>query len=55
MSEALKNRKNGHLTFWQEALAAKYDGQGQPFGREEFDKFLGDYNVRWTPSKSCMT
>ncbi|KAF2730604.1 hypothetical protein EJ04DRAFT_585396 [Polyplosphaeria fusca] len=45
MSEALKNTKNGHLTFWQEALAAKYHGKGKPFGRQEFDKFLGEYDV----------
>ncbi|KAF2726984.1 NAD dependent epimerase/dehydratase [Polyplosphaeria fusca] len=45
MSEALKNTPAGHLTFWKEALAAKFDGEGKPFGREEFDKFLGDYDV----------
>ncbi|KAF2106985.1 P-loop containing nucleoside triphosphate hydrolase protein [Lophiotrema nucula] len=45
MSEALKNTRYGHLTFWKEALAAKYEGKGKPFGREEFDKFLGGYDV----------
>ncbi|KAF2822315.1 hypothetical protein CC86DRAFT_385301 [Ophiobolus disseminans] len=45
MSEALKNTRKGHLTFWQEALAAKYEGKGKSFGRDEFDKFLGNYNV----------
>jgi hypothetical protein len=45
MSEALKNTKNGHLTFWKEALAAKYEGKGKPFGRKEFDKVLGNYDV----------
>lgn len=29
--------------YWIAAMEAKYDGKGQPFGREEFDKFLGDY------------
>lgn len=45
MSEALKNTSKGHLTFWNEALEAKFEGKGKPFGKEEFDKFLGDYNV----------
>lgn len=26
---------------WMEALEAKYDGKGKPYGREEFDKLLG--------------
>jgi hypothetical protein len=45
MSVALRNARNGHLTFWLEALRAKFDGQGKPFGRGEFDKFLGEYDV----------
>lgn len=49
MSEALKNTRKGHLTFWNEALEAKLEGKGKPFGKDEFDKFLGDYNVRARP------
>jgi hypothetical protein len=26
---------------WMEALEAKYDGKGKPYGRAEFDKLLG--------------
>lgn len=26
---------------WLEALEAKYDGKGKPYGRAEFDKLLG--------------
>lgn len=26
---------------WMEALEAKFDGKGKPYGREEFDKLLG--------------
>jgi hypothetical protein len=49
MSVAARNVKKGDLTFWNEALQAKLHGQGKPFGREEFDKFLGDYNVSASP------
>jgi hypothetical protein len=28
---------------WTEALEAKYDGKGKPYGRAEFDKLLGHY------------
>jgi hypothetical protein len=31
---------------WLEALKAKYDHQGRPYGREEFDKLLGHCQVR---------
>lgn len=30
---------------WLKALAAKFDGQGKPFGREEFDQLLGHCQV----------
>lgn len=33
------------FAFWEEAIKAKYFGEGQPFGRREFDKLLGDFNV----------
>lgn len=34
---------------WLEALKAKYDGCGKPYGRAEFDKLLGHCQVRRTP------
>ena len=33
------------FNYWYEALKAKYDGQGRPYRRTEFDKLLGDYSV----------
>jgi hypothetical protein len=41
--------KNKHQAFWIEALEAKYEGKGQPYGREQFDKILGDFEVRSFP------
>lgn len=43
MLEAGKTSRMGH---WLEGLKAKYEGQGKPFGRTEFDKLLQDYSVR---------
>jgi hypothetical protein len=37
--------KNEHGPYWIAALEAKYKGEGKPFGREEFDGFLGNYMV----------
>ncbi|TVY52115.1 hypothetical protein LCER1_G007231, partial [Lachnellula cervina] len=37
--------KNQHQTKWIEALEAKFEGKGTPFGREEFDGFLSGYNA----------
>lgn len=51
MSEALKNTPKKHLVFWEEALQAKLEGKGTPFGKAEFDKFLGDYNVTTVPQR----
>ncbi|PVH94894.1 hypothetical protein DM02DRAFT_618274 [Periconia macrospinosa] len=45
MSVALGSVKEGHLAFWEEALRAKYLGDGKPYGKEEFDKFLGNFDV----------
>ncbi|ORY19024.1 NAD dependent epimerase/dehydratase [Clohesyomyces aquaticus] len=47
MSEALIALRRGerHLELWNEAFKAKFEGQGKPFTREEFDKFLGDFDV----------
>ncbi|EQL01441.1 hypothetical protein OCS_02843 [Ophiocordyceps sinensis CO18] len=33
------------FAFWEEAIRAKYYGEGQPFGRRELDKLLGGFNV----------
>ena len=30
---------------WEKAIDAKYYGKGQPFGRKEFDSFLGEWAV----------
>lgn len=30
---------------WQEAIRIKYYGDGEPYGRKEYDKLLGRYNV----------
>jgi hypothetical protein len=30
---------------WEEALRAKFLSGSKPFGREEFDKLLGNYDV----------
>jgi hypothetical protein len=30
---------------WEEALKAKFLGEGKPYGREEFDKLLGNFDV----------
>ncbi|KAF2088724.1 hypothetical protein K490DRAFT_72458 [Saccharata proteae CBS 121410] len=30
---------------WEEALRAKYYGEGEPYGRQEYDKLLGDFNI----------
>ena len=35
-----------HLQCWNEALQAKFQGKGKPYGKEEFDKLMGKYNVR---------
>jgi hypothetical protein len=37
--------KNGHMFCWEEALTAKLEGRGKSYGREEFDKILGNYSV----------
>ena len=42
MVEAIQRPQTLHV--WQEALRAHYLKQGKPFGREEFDKLLGDFD-----------
>ena len=34
-----------NLTVWKEGLVAKYEGQGDKWGRAEFDKVLGSFDV----------
>ena len=38
--------KTKTFPYWLEAVKAKYGGEGRPYGRDEFDKLLGQYNVR---------
>ena len=45
MSEAILHWKDGHLHRWDEALRAKYLGQGKPYGKEEFDEIYAGYDV----------
>lgn len=37
--------KNKHQAAWAEAMDAKFEGKGDPYGREQFDKILGDFEV----------
>lgn len=37
------------IPLWTEAIQAKYQGKGELYGREEFDKLLGDFDVRTSP------
>lgn len=30
---------------WNDGLRAKYYGQGEPYGKKEFDKLLGSFSV----------
>lgn len=34
------------LEMWAEAVDAKFNGKGKPFGRAEFDQLLGHCQVR---------
>lgn len=45
MEQCLMNWKKYHLQYWLEALRAKYLGRGKPYGKSEFDKVLGEYDV----------
>jgi hypothetical protein len=35
-----------HMEIAEEAVAAKYLGQGKPYGKAELDKWFWDYDVR---------
>lgn len=37
--------KNNHQALWVEAIDSKFEGKGEPWGREQFDKILGDYEA----------
>lgn len=43
MSKAIQAPKS-NLDVWREGLNAKFHGIGNPWGREEFDKILGEYD-----------
>ena len=45
MAEAAKNA-NIDMPCWIEGLDAKFHGKGKPWGREEFDKLTGKFDVR---------
>ena len=45
MLETGNNKKDKHYDCWLEGLTIKYYGKGTPYGREEFDKLLGNYSV----------
>lgn len=49
MSEVFMNWKRGHFLYWLEALRAKYEGQGTPYGPEDFRKIFADYDVSYLP------
>src|SRR6266487_374447 len=34
-----------HQILWLRAIEAKFYGKGKPFGRKEFDEFLGEFAV----------
>ena len=38
--------KNKHQALWLEAIDAKFEGIGEAWGREEFDKILASFEVR---------
>ena len=35
-----------HLRLWDDAMKAKFNGLGKPWGRQEFDELTGDFDVR---------
>lgn len=45
MEQCLMNWKKYHPHYWLEALRAKYQGIGKLYGKSEFDKVLGEYDV----------
>lgn len=51
MAEAM-NTAPMDFPLWEEALRAKFYGEGKIWGREEFDKMLGNYDVSHTILKA---
>ncbi|KAL8842519.1 MAG: hypothetical protein Q9170_000473 [Blastenia crenularia] len=43
-NELLANKNNDHLQLWMKAMQAKYDGVGQTFQGEDFDRMLWNYD-----------
>lgn len=46
--------KNKHQAAWVEAIEAKYEDKGEPYGREQFDKLLGAFEVGTEAQLSVM-
>lgn len=44
MAAVMKNPKT-IMPCWNDAMEAKYEGKGRPYGREEFDKLLGRHDA----------
>lgn len=55
-AEALANH---HLPYWNEAIAAKYGGEGEPYDVNDFEKLLKNYQViplgRWHSPLRCIS
>lgn len=43
-----------YIPLWTEALEAKYYGKAVPYGRAEFDKILGDFDVSATSNSKIV-
>ena len=41
-----QSMERGHFPYWNRALQQKLSGEGQPWGTADFDKLLGDFDVR---------
>ena len=41
-----------HINVLNDAIRAKYHGEGAIYGKDEFDRWFSDYDVR-LPSKNC--
>lgn len=52
MRAALESPKYD-LQFWNEAYEVKFFRKGQAYGRTEFDKLIGDYNVSVIRFRIC--
>lgn len=38
--------KSNAFEYWAEAMRAKYEGKGRAYGRAEWEKLLGGFDVR---------